>query len=436
METEEKLNYLHTEFPVVAKEALLELLVAFEGSVDQTVKVLEEQFDRKASGTFKTGANVKKRSRPEPVVPEHKDIPGVLSSLIEKVPEAKKQRVSVNQSTFNVPKTITRDSVILYNKQEIESIPYLKFYKNFLPGTLADELLDELLAKKVVFRDKHFFIAQNECHSNHQSTVFYEKPPVVVYDSGFYNNGEEMEQPFTGNIRTAKFLIEDEVNEVLATRERHPLEIQSDWSASLCVGNYFHSNKNNIDWHSDRLTSIGPLPIICSLNLGATRIFRLRKQYGKPITYSIPLPHNSLLIMLPGTQEEFKHCVPSLTDSLHATHPVAKEARINLTLRMQRLNMQRNLPKCPLCKSSMTLRRMFKKPQLRGYYFWLCSGGYRTGKECSGFYFANLRDIDKPKSKLYTRKVSEASRWLAPDDDEARNAGEFKMEDLEDSAVQ
>ncbi|KAG7904849.1 hypothetical protein KL907_003065 [Ogataea polymorpha] len=427
METEQKLDTLQSQFPEVSKDVLLELLVTFDGSVEQTKSMLEEQFGpREIKTDIKT------------------EIKGKLSGIKRKTQSeaasntscslTKKRAFCQRQISFKVSKASANISTTLYNKEQIESVvPYLKFYPNFLPESLADSLLDELLSKRASFKDKMFHIAGNECHSNHQSTVFYDGGMTEqLYDNGFYQNSKYMAQSFTGTLRTAKFLIEDQANEVLATTKRHPLQVQSEWRASLCVGNYFHTNKNHLDWHSDRLTTIGPLPLICSLTLGATRIFRVRKQYGDSPVYNIPLPHNSLLLMLPGTQEEFKHCVPSLGNSLVARHPRAGETRINLTLRMSRPHLLNNTPCCPVCKSSMTLRRMYKKPASRGYYFWLCDGGYHSGKECPGFYFANLSLIEKPHAKLYTRDVKYATRWLAEDDHEARTATEFHMEDVKD----
>ena len=70
--------------------------------------------------------------------------------------------------------------------------------------------------------------------------------------------------------------------------------------------------------HADQLTSLGPLPAIAGLSLGATRSFRLRKRWpGRPgedasdrsgdVWVDVPLPHNSLAVMLPPCQELWTH---------------------------------------------------------------------------------------------------------------------------------
>lgn len=66
----------------------------------------------------------------------------------------------------------------------------------------------------------------------------------------------------------------------------------------------------SVGFHSDRLNYLGPAPTIASLTLGTSRIFRLRSVGPEARTFNIPLPHNSLIIMHAGCQENFKHCVP------------------------------------------------------------------------------------------------------------------------------
>jgi 2OG-Fe(II) oxygenase superfamily len=54
---------------------------------------------------------------------------------------------------------------------------------------------------------------------------------------------------------------------------------------------------------------IGKRPAIASLSLGSTRKFKLRhKESGETVDYQ--LESGSLLIMLPGCQEDWVHAVP------------------------------------------------------------------------------------------------------------------------------
>jgi alkylated DNA repair dioxygenase AlkB len=143
------------------------------------------------------------------------------------------------------------------------------------------------------------------------------------------------------------------------------------WDANFAVVNLYRDHNDSIAVHADNLTYHGRRPIVAGLSLGATRTFRLRRTpvkddsqltataalvpgsatdngndtasdngdttteshanaFGtlpvrakrgalfaqrrqartldkKYIRYSIPLPHNSLIIMWPPCQEEWQH---------------------------------------------------------------------------------------------------------------------------------
>ncbi|GMG22392.1 unnamed protein product [Ambrosiozyma monospora] len=388
--------------------------------------------------------------------------------------------------------TPTSKTTTLYTKQEIEStIPYIKVFPNFLPPELSDTILDELLSKTATFKHNEFYIAGTKCKSSHKTTIFIDELyKDKTYDDEFYGSdyssvkevgrGTDRQKHYTANLKMARFLVEDKVNELLDSMDnydptklktkasmddygnkpmKYPFQIQKNWKAMLCVANYFETNSQHLDWHSDKLTNIGPLPIIASLTLGATRVFRLKKTYdnnhadttteieGKgpkfsnhSTIYNIPLAHNMLAIMMPGCQEEYKHCVPTLTDSLYREHkqrqlksengpcsglgslgperaPIAGTKRFNLTFRMFHPKLANKLPTCPKCGKNMILRRMFKNAKTRGYYFWMCQTGY-FGMNCDGFYYAKfdkINDFDD-KSEVFTKDSRLASRWIADDD--------------------
>ena len=90
------------------------------------------------------------------------------------------------------------------------------------------------------------------------------------------------------------------------------------WAPTYAVANFYRDGSDRVGPHADQLTSLGPLPAIAGLSLGATRSFRLRKRWpGRPgedasdrsgdVWVDVPLPHNSLAVMLPPCQELWTH---------------------------------------------------------------------------------------------------------------------------------
>lgn len=415
MDTDAKLDKIYGQFPYISRDTLLEILVACNGRISGVVDLLKE--DRVSA---KRGRKATTRD-----LMATRDLGSDLGSDLESKKEPQRKRVKVeDQKTGNqisaktgfalthhpLPSYRTQKVVTLYTKQEVESLfPNLHFVPNFLPKELADKVLDDLVSKRAQFSHNEFHIAGRKCTSTHYSTV-YENG----IDAGHVFEKKSNNQ-FFPDLKVASYAVEDKVNEVLSEREKlAEWQIQQGWKANFCVANMFENAKQHLDWHSDKLDNIGPLPTIASISLGATRIFRLRKEYdtgdskyqgGSAGTiFNIPLPHNSLLIMLPGTQEEFKHCVPSLEDCIVKEHPRYGKLRFNLTFRMKSSNMKGKRPTCPVCHHSMHMRRMYKDPATRGYYFWLC----QSDKECPGFYYAKFDGGD-----VYTKKIQEAAWWIS-----------------------
>jgi alkylated DNA repair dioxygenase AlkB len=93
---------------------------------------------------------------------------------------------------------------------------------------------------------------------------------------------------------------------------------------NFAVGNRYIDGKDSIGWHSDNFPQIGAMPPVASLSLGNTRRFKLRHKSTKEVI-DYDLEDGSLLIMLPGCQEEWEHAVPK------TARPVGE--RINWTFR-------------------------------------------------------------------------------------------------------
>ncbi len=77
-------------------------------------------------------------------------------------------------------------------------------------------------------------------------------------------------------------------------------------------------------WHADDERELGREPVIASLSLGDTRVFRMRHRETKTLV-EISLEHGSLLVMSGLMQQCWVHEIPKTKKSVGQ--------RINLTFR-------------------------------------------------------------------------------------------------------
>lgn len=92
---------------------------------------------------------------------------------------------------------------------------------------------------------------------------------------------------------------------------------------NICLCNKYKNGKQTIGYHADN-EERGSISCIASISLGAARKFLFKCNATGAVT-ELVLDNGSLLIMGPGTQENYKHTVPS--------EPSIEEERINLTFR-------------------------------------------------------------------------------------------------------
>ncbi|ODV96760.1 hypothetical protein PACTADRAFT_48574 [Pachysolen tannophilus NRRL Y-2460] len=404
-DTELKLLKLKKAFPEITDDSiLLEILLSCDGSLSKTRSVLSEQFE--------IGESCGKRKFDE----ESGSFGSKYQSSINHFFDGgssknKKLKLEINKSNT---KTIT-----LYTKEDIEAtIPYVTFHKNFLPPEIADNALRYILQPEHHLKENEFYLFDNKCKSSHKSGIFSNPDPFItnLRTNRVFYDGKEVKNfnSYNNDMGIIQVLIENLMEELNSTRQKLSPFQPTEWKGDVCVVNRYDTKQDHLDWHSDKLTNMGPLPTIASLSLGATREFKLRKNHPfennpNPIL-SIPLPHNTLIIMHSGCQEEYKHCVMSSSRPIDG-HTISKQVRVNLTYRYFHPRFQTsNLPKCPKCKNSMALRRSFKSVTSRGKYIWMCMGGY-LGKNCNGFHWANFN-----KKDLITDDENDCSEWIAKDD--------------------
>ena len=116
---------------------------------------------------------------------------------------------------------------------------------------------------------------------------------------------------------------------------RSLIQSTTNYSFNIALCNRYRNGKDSVGWHNDNEPSMGVSPAIASLSLGSTRKFQLKSNGGgKAINFW--LEHGSLLLMLPGCQEEWVHQLPK------TSKPVGE--RINLTFRPH-INGKQSQPK-------------------------------------------------------------------------------------------
>ncbi|OQS01181.1 hypothetical protein ACHHYP_01748 [Achlya hypogyna] len=368
-------------FPEVDPDVVGEILVKCQGSVEDAVNRLLQR----SAGPAATTTKKRKRATdirtlfgaPAPDIRMKDDNATSLSAkpaaLVPWDPTKEAMR----------PITLTPETLAA------SGLP-LALYPNFLPPNEANDLLKEMLDDAGRWETIKWVIFEREVMSPHVSRLF--KLDGVVQHSTLYTQEDNI-HTFTASLLTVKGKVDAAVEAALQRRPRHPLEATTPWAANVALANCYRTHQQSVGAHSDALTDLGPRPTIASLTLGAERIFRIKRlatDAAPAQTYNLALPHNALLIMFPPFQEFYRHEVPPVRAQQVKWHPMAKDARINLTLRMLRPEYTTNSPHC-LCGKPAVLRTVNKATKATvGEYFYICAGS--VPKACT--YFLWLKDRD------------------------------------------
>mmetsp|Transcript_54567 Transcript_54567/g.116582 ORF Transcript_54567/g.116582 Transcript_54567/m.116582 type:complete len:379 (+) Transcript_54567:131-1267(+) len=239
--------------------------------------------------------------------------------------------------------------------------------RNALPADKAEALLQLLLKEsQETWKRGKWFV--------------HGKEHVVPRDVGLYYLGIE---PFVDGEEEPHRLLKppDEMVEAAQLLSKLVTDARpaAHWNPTLALANRYDRGTDCVGWHSDHLNLLGPRPIILGLSLGATRNFKLRpvsvkssssKGKGNPkakakgatatagksatqqekgsesaavdddaeddMTVTIPMPHNTAVVMWDDCQEAWHHAVPRQADSTIGRHATAGLVRVSLTFRMAR----------------------------------------------------------------------------------------------------
>jgi alkylated DNA repair dioxygenase AlkB len=115
--------------------------------------------------------------------------------------------------------------------------------------------------------------------------------------------------------------------EIEAVLDKISARFGGDYNSVLL--NRYANEQDSVSWHSDDEAEMDSDYPIASLSLGAAREFLVSPIASKKEVQSYVLTSGSLLVMPPGFQQRYQHCVPK------SRTPCA--TRVNLTFRRMKL---------------------------------------------------------------------------------------------------
>lgn len=391
--TELKLACLASLHPGLNQDALLDALLAHDGSIEAASESLS---DRLAPSPRKTARTVGYQSS--------------LRSLI--------RADDASDNAFAV-KTLTKkgQTLFLYSPHDVETHTPCSIIHNFLPATEAEALLQELLEEAKTFGRDTFQLFDRTVESPHSMSFFVDSMQQMQdQKTSYVYNGSRItdirQSPphmlhVSGKVGTAvNAEIQRRVKDFYPGGRKLNFQSPDVWKPNTAFVNCYDGPQESVGYHSDQLTYLGPRAVIGSLSLGVAREFRVRRTVpssgpGDKISadtqgqISIHLPHNSLLVMHAEMQETWKHAIAPATAI--DPHPTAANKRINVTYRYYKASLHpKYTPKCH-CGVATVLRCVQKKTENLGRYMWMCHAGYTPGqKGCSFFKWAEFDEDGEP----------------------------------------
>lgn len=415
-DTESKLTILTSIFPEYALESLLDVLISCNGNLSQTQALLGEPDVKPKSSDLKDENNLKASSNQhnlQTINDLKNNTESPLSNTVNSIatmheikPTTVPTQVTLkrffsdtNSAYFNRAFMVKRPRLEmkgkplhLYDSDSVKSLLPCTLRLNVFSKELADRLLTKMLEESETWAENKFNMFDRDVSSPHTSSVYTNDADIFANKAASYN-GKQSEniRMFNADMSEAKAIVETIVNTEISKRGLMPYQWPKRWTSNMAVCNKYAGPKQAVGFHSDQLTHIGPHAVIASVSLGVTREFRLKnRDPSKPCApISVHLPHNSLIIMHAGCQENYKHSIMPCPLSVTDTHPIAGLARINITYRMylSSFTLETN-PKCH-CQKPMILRvcNPTGNDTLMPKYMWVCGLTYTEGKKCQKIEF-------------------------------------------------
>jgi len=119
---------------------------------------------------------------------------------------------------------------------------------------------------------------------------------------------------------------------------KQKIEARCQTAFNSVLANLYRNGQDSMGYHADNEKELGVNPVIASLSLGETRLFKLRHKKRRE-QLDILLEHGDLLIMAGELQHHWLHALPKSRQE--------KAPRINLTFRnVLTANSAARLPAC------------------------------------------------------------------------------------------
>lgn len=419
--TDEKLAILSSVFEGKDHEELLEALGSSGGSVETAIDQL---------------LNHPSISEPRSRVP---GLHGIQSSLNfgRKCSSADPDTVAVHKPARR-PLTKKGRTLYLYSPSDIAQNTPCSIIHNFLPADLANELLWELLPETNSYESATFRLFDNVVKSPHTASFYVDSLAEAQYQkSSYLYNGSTLSdvRELLPAMRKVSHLVQEAVNNEVQNRikqfypngEKLKYQHPGPWLPNAAFVNCYDGPQQSVGYHTDQLSYLGPHPIIGSLSLGVQREFRIRRivprteaEEGDSVAaqkardeaadaqgqISLPLPHNSLLVMHAEMQETWKHSIAPARGSNITPHPIAGRKRINITYRHYREDFApKYTPKCK-CGVPCVLKSVMRQKENHGRYVWMCQtpgrvdvdeqGSINEAKGCGHFVWAEFDEDGAP----------------------------------------
>ena len=265
--TDLKLAVLASRFPDVDQTALFDLLITAHGSVDNVINLLSDQ-------------------PPTSPTPPRKGTSRVIGC-----------QTSLSQYSIQDPlklskrlRPLTRkgQTLHLYSPTDIAAHTPCSIIHNFLPPSVADALLRELLLEVPTFGKQTFKLFDNVVSSPHTASFYVDSlEEAQRQETEYLYNGSYLSdiRQITPKMREVKTAVQEAINTEIETRirgfypEGKKLKHQSPdaWIPNAAFVNCYAGGAESVGYHSDQLTYLGPRAVIGSLSLGVAREFRVRK---------------------------------------------------------------------------------------------------------------------------------------------------------------